>query len=137
MMKQCMHCDGFLPKQVDVCPHCDQKLSVPTWQKMSRRNRWVTMAGAGALAFTLMACYGGPPGAFVPPCNPVDKDQDGYFACEDGRPYDGTLAADGGGSVKGDCDDLDAKVHPGAADKAGDGVDQNCDGFDNDAAATP
>ena len=29
-----------------------------------------------------------------------------------------------------DCDDGNRRIHPGAYDKAGDGVDQNCDGGD-------
>lgn len=37
---------------------------------------------------------------------------------------DGVAAADG------DCDDFNNTVHPGAADVAGDGIDQDCDGAD-------
>ncbi len=29
-----------------------------------------------------------------------------------------------------DCDDADAAINPGAADVLGDGVDQDCDGYD-------
>ncbi len=35
----------------------------------------------------------------------------------------------------GDCDDTDARRHPGAVDRPGDGIDQDCDG--KDAAAVP
>jgi hypothetical protein len=40
--------------------------------------------------------------------------------------------ADRDGSVApADCDDADAAVHPGAADTAGNGVDEDCDGADS------
>jgi len=34
-----------------------------------------------------------------------------------------------------DCDDTDAAVHPGATEVCGDGVDQNCDGCDDDGGS--
>ncbi|MBA3451724.1 MAG: sulfatase-like hydrolase/transferase [Deltaproteobacteria bacterium] len=44
---------------------------------------------------------------------------------------DGSSAILGGG----DCDDRDDRLHPGAADAPGDGVDQDCDGHDAIAVA--
>ncbi len=82
-------------------------------------------------------------------CDGVDNDCDGsvdegfvaggpgWWYDEDGDGFGGVTAAEGDclpeGSVihvRGDCDDQDATVHPGAPDQAGDGVDQDCGGTD-------
>jgi hypothetical protein len=47
--------------------------------------------------------------AVGPPC--LDADGDGHLSCR-----------------RGDCDDRDPGIHPGAEDRVGDGVDQDCDG---------
>jgi serine protease AprX len=60
-------------------------------------------------------CPGTSPGEAVDangcPLGPPDLDADGYAADVD-------------------CDDTDASVHPGAAELKGDGIDQDCNGFD-------
>jgi hypothetical protein len=55
------------------------------------------------------------PGQIVVQLGYVDADRDGYG---------------GGGGDTRDCDDDDARVNPAATEIAGDGVDQDCDGFE-------
>jgi len=113
----CDQCGGFVPQALDACPNCSTRRRTG---KLARR--LLNAAGGGAVALTLMACYGGAPQHYMvepvepPPggqCNGEadDLDRDGYCAPED-------------------CDEVNADIHPGAHDPAGDGVDQDCDGAD-------
>ncbi len=114
LMNQCDSCPGLIPAGVRACPHCAK----PVTPSMVRRwaKRLAALAGGGALAVTLMACYG------LPPCDDyVDRDGDGYQVCADGY---------GRYDIEEDCDDDNHKINPGAYDPFGDGVDQNCDGVD-------
>lgn len=45
----CPSCSGFVPERHDSCPHCDQAVKPGAIAKA---------AAAGAMAMTLMACYG-------------------------------------------------------------------------------
>lgn len=87
--------------------------------------------GCSALDCSPGACglSGGVPTCFCPPgytatattCEPPgasDDDGDGY--CE------GTVCADG--SQPGDCDDADASISPSATEVCDNGIDDNCDG---------
>jgi len=106
-LRTCGACDGLVPAARATCPHCDR----PVGRIARVARRLATAAGGGALLMTLMACYGGPP-----KCEPgTDKDGDRF--CTKGPR---TL----------DCNDDDPNVRPWAEDKAGDGIDQNCDGVD-------
>ncbi|MBM3428643.1 MAG: hypothetical protein FJX95_07660, partial [Bacteroidetes bacterium] len=66
----------------------------------------------------------------------LDADADGYYvssqsACTNpGAGYTATMGIDG------DCDDGSASINAAASEICGDGIDQNCDGFD-DACAIP
>jgi hypothetical protein len=83
----CSACGGFVPARALVCPHCS----------ISRHGRSLARAiggaiGGGAIAFTLMACYG------VPPC-------DGTGDC--------TYGGDGG-ELDGESRDARPDVHVGS-----------------------
>ena len=52
----------------------------------------------------------------------ADNDGDGYAEVE----YDFEVCD---GSLAGDCDDSDAAVNPGQSESAGNGIDDDCDGF--------
>jgi hypothetical protein len=100
------------------CPHCDAP--APAIGRISRTLG--VIFGSGALAVTLMACYG------LPPCDADDdRDRDGAYAgyCDD---YNGITLHD--------CDDTNPAIHECADDPEGDGIDQNCDGADGRNTST-
>lgn len=55
-MRTCAHCDGFVPRGADACPHCDSELAQETTLGF---NPILHGMMAAATAITLMACYGG------------------------------------------------------------------------------
>ncbi len=54
-LEPCSHCRGFLPRGAETCPHCARRSPV---KKVCALGAAI---GGGAIAFTLMACYGMPP----------------------------------------------------------------------------
>lgn len=72
------------------------------------------------------------------PCptdNPDDTDGDGLCDSDDPCPTGDETDADNDGVLCAlDCNDADPTVAPGVGDVAGDGIDQDCDGLDCEAA---
>ena len=60
----------------------------------------------------------------------IDSDGDGYG--DPDYPLEAASQPPNYVTDNSDCDDTDAGVHPGAEEIAGDGIDQNCDGDDDD-----
>jgi hypothetical protein len=123
-MRACPACSGFVPACRTSCPHCEHA--------PSRWRHWLgalaRLAGSGAAAMTLAACYGAPP--YIDTC--VDRDDDGWLpGC-----YNDDLSCDAD-DLQCDCDDLDPSIHPGAFDPAADGVDRDCDGKDSQRPGGP
>lgn len=120
----CVCCSGFVPVAATECPHCGSRPGTKRFSAL--RSSLLRAIGGGAVAVTLMACYGAPMNRqAVAPMGPgtlctsgMDQDNDGY--CSDA-----------------DCDDANPYINPAIADQSADGVDQNCDGVDGERAATP
>lgn len=55
----CSSCGGFVPSLASTCPHC-QRSTRPLFERL-RVGALGGVFGGGAIAFTLMACYGMPP----------------------------------------------------------------------------
>jgi len=64
----------------------------------------------------------------------VDADHDGYGS---GDPTTACEGLEGQIAVGGDCDDLDPASYPGAPETCGNGVDEDCDGDDDEHDRTP
>ncbi len=119
----CDQCGGFLPHGVGACPNCSARSG-----GTGLGRRLLNAAGGGAVALTLMACYGGAPQHYM--AEPMEPVAGGECATDaDDLDRDGFCAP-------ADCDEVNADIHPGAEDPAGDGVDQDCDGADGVASQT-
>jgi len=120
-LASCIECDGFVPESALRCPHCAAQM--PAIDRPTLARRLLQTAGGGAIAITLMACYG-----LAPQYRQQLDAQNGNAACDQDR--DGFCAPD-------DCDDSSNAIHPGAADVQGDEIDQNCDGIDGTFSEEP
>lgn len=56
----CASCGGFIPRAASTCPHCNATTPRPLFERL-RIGALGGAFGGGAIALTLMACYGAPP----------------------------------------------------------------------------
>ena len=70
---RCKACGGFAAKTHAVCMHCGSSRTLLERIPLPVRVLGGALGG-GAIAFTLMACYGGPP---MPPCPDGNRDCQG------------------------------------------------------------
>ncbi len=85
-LDRCSACTGFLGKNASACPHCGASIDR---SRTARLGAIGGVLGGGALAFTLMACYG-----VAPPPRPCP---DGASNCLD---HPDALGPDGGAPAK-------------------------------------
>jgi hypothetical protein len=56
-LQTCHNCPGLIPLRATACPHCQASVSTAS----GPLKRLLQVATGGAVAMTLMACYGQPP----------------------------------------------------------------------------
>jgi hypothetical protein len=82
-LQTCSECGGFVPARLARCPHCDTELQPPGSALARAAKACLKVATGGAVAMTLMACYGGPPHAYGgPPPPPPDPCQGNQSATD-------------------------------------------------------
>lgn len=119
----CTKCDGFVIGR--ACPNCGTRARAPGTRNVARRLlRAGGAVGGGALAFTLMACYG------MPPCS------EGPSVCGDDPMADAGPRGDAGqdGSVRADASDSGDAGERGDAHDAANAPDAGDAGSASDAS---
>ncbi len=109
----CASCKGFVPSRATVCPHC--KVARSARAGVFARLHLSALGGAvggGALAVTLMACYGMAPGDY-------DADDPDARSLADAQVGD-SAASDAGRDAARDADASDARTDGGEEPDAGD-----------------
>jgi hypothetical protein len=122
-MTRCSRCQGFVPPRSLRCPNCAASRSARGL--LSRVGLAGGVLGGGAVAFTLMACYG------MPPCDDANANGCGYVPpTEDAGGDAGDAGGDAAQADAGRDSAVDA-ASDGGADAA---VDASRDGG-NDSGA--
>jgi len=113
----CDACGGFVPARASSCVHCNVSRR-PLFERL-RVGALGGAFGGGAIAFTLMACYG------MPPCD------DGTYGCRDDNSDGGTPESDASRDARrpdvqvNDGSLSDASTDDHASLDAGDGGDES------------
>ncbi len=85
-MRACPSCDGFVPRGLPRCPHCDAGIEAEV-RPLRLRDKLAFGLMAGSAAMTLMACYGVPCGP--DDCFEGDGETDDYEeACDPSTPLE-------------------------------------------------
>lgn len=98
MLNTCLTCDGFVPQSAHACPHCGvataaAKEAQSTLSGIARGA--LVIASGGALAVTLMACYGAGP-VEGPPYDGGTTESSSSTGGEGGAAGGGGMGGEGG-----------------------------------------
>ena len=119
----CTKCDGFVTG--GACPNCGARAPAPRTRSVARRLlRAGGAVGGGALAFTLMACYG------MPPCSEGPSVCGGDDPVADAGPKGDAGPSGRDGSVRPDASDAGDAGEIGDASDAGSASDASDSGHD-------
>jgi hypothetical protein len=125
-LSMCNACGGFVPAHQGRCPNCRSSRDRRARSIATRLGMLAGPIGGGAIAMTLMACYGMPPcadgslGCYGGP-DAAHDEQDGGSDAQDGASNTHDASGDARGDVESEDAGSDASTDaPSQLDAAGD-----------------